>query len=349
MQVQNNIQKNILQDDKTNWREHKLNSLKLADSYQRLHIYNKSDRVRTCGDTLVYKRVEDVRKFYQSHFCKVRLCPTCGKRRSLKTFGQVSKVMDHLDKEKPYEYIFLTLTQKNVEADELANELDKLFLGFNKLTKRKAFKNAIKGWFRALEVTHENNTYHPHFHVILAVNKSYFKKAEYISQKKWVNMWRESLRLDYDPIVHVKRIKALGENKTLKGAVAEVAKYTIKSNDYLIRNANGDIDEVETDKAVLVLDNALAHRRLVSFGGVLRKAHKELNLDNAIEGDLNDDHSETSVEIRADLNYVLEYYDWNIGYKNYIKVREEYVSGEHNDTMCDTMCDTMRDTMRDTE
>lgn len=80
---------------------------------------------------------------------------------------------------------------------------------FNKLTRRKAFKDSVNGYFRSLEVTYneERNEYNPHFHLILAVNKSYFKDTRiYLTQEDWTNLWKQSLKADYIPIVDVRRI-----------------------------------------------------------------------------------------------------------------------------------------------
>lgn len=34
------------------------------------------------------------------------------------------------------------------------------------------------------------NTYHPHFHVVLSVNKNYFTDTKcYINQLNWLDMW----------------------------------------------------------------------------------------------------------------------------------------------------------------
>src|SRR5699024_4502293 len=110
-----------------------------------------------------------------------------------------------------YKYIFLTLTVKNCYGEDLKDTLDLMTGSFNKLNQRKPFKNAVKGYFRSLEVTYneDENTYHPHFHLILAVNKSYFSDTKsYLSQEDWTNLWKESLKVDYTPIVDVRRIKA---------------------------------------------------------------------------------------------------------------------------------------------
>lgn len=319
MQVNNNISLEILKDKNNGkekpWKEHKMDTIELSESYYRLGL-NKASRVEECGSYLEFKRFsDDSMKLNHANFCKVRLCPMCAWRRSLKVFGQVSSVMNYL--ENKYEYLFLTLTQRNVPPNELANELDKLFAGYKTLAKRKTFKQISKGWFRALEVTHniQKDTYHPHFHVIIAVSSSYFKSRDYISQDTWVKLWRNILELDYNPIVDVRKYKPKNGNKKLSKEIAEVAKYTIKSNDYIIKDING-VDEEATDKAVLVLDSALANRRLVAFGGELRKAHKLLNLDDTENGDLI--HTDND-ELREDLEFVIEHYHWNIGYSNYIK------------------------------
>jgi plasmid rolling circle replication initiator protein Rep len=340
MQLNNNKQSSknqmeILKDtDKKGkqrpWRENKLKTLALAESYKRLGM-KKSYRVSECGTYLEYKRYleDNSLKLHRANFCKVRLCPMCSWRRSKKIYGQVSKVMDKALEDKEYRFLFLTLTCRNVEGEELSETLDDLFQAFKLLTKRKAFKNAVKGWFRALEITHNidkdsesYDTYHPHFHMILMVNKSYFDKPEiYISHEKWTSLWKDCLGVEYTPIVHVTAFKADTKSQTSK-SVAEVATYTVKDNDYLIADNEG-----LTDSAVWILDTALAGRRLVAFGGELRKIHKALNLDDAVDGDLVHTDDE---EIREDLKYVIEIYHWNIGYNQgqYVKWGVKYYDDE---------------------
>ncbi|WP_171816564.1 protein rep [Clostridium tetani] len=72
-------------------------------------------------------------------------------------------------------------------------------------------------------------------------------------------------------------VRKLKENKGKE--VAEVAKYTVKSEDFIIRNDDGQIDEELTDKVVRTLDLALHRKRLTSFGFVFKEVHKRLNLD----------------------------------------------------------------------
>lgn len=334
------------------WREKKMKSLELAESYERIGLSGKSERVKACGCHLVFKvNSETGKKKLESMIsCQVRLCSMCNWRRSLKIFGQVSKVMDKALEYKEYRFIFLTLTCKNVYSGKLSTTIDSLFKGFKHLIERKQFEKAIKGWFRALEITHDIDEfitydmwfgneekhiksrakyykslglkigdrnpnfdqYHPHFHIILMVNKSYFKeKTQYISQEDWTNLWKESLDVSYTPVVNVKAFKTGNKFQTSK-SVAEIAKYTVKDNDYLVRNKE------LTDKTVLTLDGALTNRRLVAFGGELRKIHKLLNLDDPEKASVNTDNANEEIEIREDVKYHMEVYKWNVGYNQYV-------------------------------
>ena len=313
----------ILQDTKNgkdnNWKERKESTLDLAASYKRIGS-NKHYRVLDCSTFLEFKltTVNDL-KLTSANFCKVRLCPMCSWRRSLKIFGQVSKVMDHVEENYNYRYIFLTLTVRNCYGEDLRDTLDLMTKSFNKLSERKAFKQAVKGYFRSLEITYnkKDNTYHPHFHMILAVDNSYFTQSKiYLSQEKWTNLWKSCLRVDYTPIVDVRRIKK-DDNKGFGKAVAETAKYTVKAEDFLIRDDKGNIQENLTDEVVETLDYALHRKRLTSFGFIFKEIHKKLNLDNAEDGDLTNTDNE---ELREDLTDVILKYQWNIGIKNYVLV-----------------------------
>lgn len=240
----------------------------------------------------------------------------CAWRRSLKIFGQVSKVMDHVEENYNYRYIFLTLTVKNCYSKDLKDTLGLMTSAFNKMNQRKAFKKAIKGYFRSLEITYnkEDDTYHPHFHLILAVNKNYFTDDKtYLSQSEWTKLWKESLQVDYTPVVDVRRVKS--KDKNFSKVIAETAKYTVKSEDLLIKEENGKINEALTDEVVATLDKALHRKRLVSFGFLFKEIHRQLKLDDAENGDLKKTDNEE--ELRNDLTDVILRYQWNIGIKNY--------------------------------
>ncbi len=295
------------------WKGKKLKNLELAESYKRLGL-KKAYRVEECGTLLSFKVIdEDLKKLFKANFCKDRLCPMCTWRRSMKIFGQVSKVMDRALEDKEYRFLFLTLTVKNCTAEELSSEIDKMFNSLKLLFQRKEVKGIVIGYFRGLEVTYneEFDTYHPHFHIILMVNKSYFKnKGYYLTQKDWTNLWKDCLKVDYTPIINVKAFKTASKEQTRK-SICEVAKYTVKDNDYLFE------DIKMTDNTVAILNNALKGRRLISFGKEFRKIHKELNLDDVEKGDLiNTDVDDT---VRPEIEEIIENYKWNFGFKQYFK------------------------------
>lgn len=313
-----------LVDGSNDWDSKKNKNLELSAVYKRLKMDNKAYSIKNCGTYLEFKRFKNNNDFklYTANFCKQRLCPMCSWRRSLKIFGQVSRIMEEAKKEKEYRFIFLTLTQRNVFGSDLNEELNRMFKAWKKFTERKSFKKSFIGWFRALEITHKlddindpwYDSYHPHFHVILMVNKSYFKETDlYITKDQMIKIWRDCMGLDYDPNIHMTAFKT--GKKDLAKSVAEAAKYTVKDDDILI----ADNQEI-TDSSVLTLDYALSRRRLIAFGGKLKELHKKLNLDDLENGDLVNTDSE-EIE-NTELDFVIEKYFWHIGYKQYVRCKE---------------------------
>lgn len=300
--------------EKNKWREDKKKSLLLRDSYQRQGYIAKLDRVQTCATHLQFKKfkVDDSLKLTFANFCQCRLCPICAKRRSLKVFAHTSKIMNVILND--YAFLFLTLTLENCIVSDLADTITLLTKSFDKMFRRKAITKISKGWFRALEVTYnkDEDTFHPHLHIIIAVNKSYFKGKEYLNQEQWTALWKQSLKVDYTPIVNIKRFN---KNKNIAKSVSEAAKYTVKSSDYLIKN-----DKELTDKLVATLDGALAYRRLIAYGGRLKEVHKELNLDDTENGDLV--NVELEDEVRFD-DFIILNVHWNVGLSNYF-IEEEF-------------------------
>ena len=146
--------------------------------------------------------------------------------------------------------------------------------------------------------------------MILAVNKSYFKSRNYVKHERFRELWKECMELDYLPQVNVKKFKATNQ-KELEKSLAETSKYTVKKDDFLIED-----DYEMTDKTVEILDKALAYRRLVAWGGELKKIHKELNLDDAETGDLVNTDLEDE-DLRG-LDYYIECVGWHFGISDYV-------------------------------
>ena len=284
----------------------------LVESYRRLGLEERANRVFFCGTDLDFRvpaDYSDTPKLYRANFCKDRLCGMCTWRRSLKVFGQVSQVMDLLEKD--YAFVFVTFTLENCAASELKRKLDHMQKSFETFRHRKRAKQAFKGCFKAFEITHDSSKpkhhqYHHHLHCIFAVRKGYFKGKDYIKQAELRDLWRDCCHINYDPVVDIRKVKPeVGEEGiSLAGAVAEVAKYTLKPTEIFC----GTNDEV--DAAVETLLGALSSRRLCSFTGVFKEAARKLKLDDLTDGDLvNTDNQ----KVRSDVGWLIVKYKWQVG------------------------------------
>lgn len=313
------------------WKGKKKRSLLMADHHAAVEaLAKKAERMYDCGNYLVFKMKDGTLKLYQAYFCKARLCPMCNWRRSLKVAFQNKKIIETLNEREKVRWIFLTLTVQNVEGEILKDTMDQMTKAWNRFAGYARFKKSVKGYFRAMEVTRnwdENSewygTYHPHFHVLLAVPNDYFGR-NYIKQSEWTDMWQKAMKIDYTPIVHVERVKPKKEvtdileiedemRRTIEeqNAVFEVSKYPVKDTDVIQGNKVTD----ENIQTVKDLDKALAYKRLISYGGILKEIHKELNLSDAEDGDLIhiDDDSD---EIANGATDVMAY--WHVGLNNYV-------------------------------
>ena len=284
-QVLNDIRKNGKVND---WQGKKVMNVEYADLLQELN-YKKAQNVRSCGEILKFKKREDGSlKLEQAWFCKSRLCPMCNWRRSVKHSSQVIKIVDEAVKKYPKgRFLFWTLTTKNVfTGDELKDELARMNMAFNRLMDYKKIQKNMLGYLKATEVTVNSidGSYNQHLHILVFVRPSYFKGTgdNYISQKELTDFWKRALKIDYIPIVNVKAVKPKA-NKKEKGVIAavyETAKYPVKSIDYLTDNHEENLQRVDD------LEIGLKRKRLISFGGIFKEIRKELQFDDAEDGNL---------------------------------------------------------------
>lgn len=297
------------------WAEHRSTGDLLAMIYQINQDNKKAERLRGCADIISFAVDEEGKKrLNTAWFCRVRLCPICQWRRSLKVYGQAIEIMKLVDRDKPHGWIMLNLTVRNVDGCDLENELNLLNESWRRMTRSSIWKKTVLGSMRSIEVTHNleigdnYDTYHPHIHSLLCVEQNYFSGHHYLSREAWTKLWIESAKLSYWPQVFVRRIRGC-----TAGALAEVAKYATKPGSYILPD---DLDMMSS--TVQVLDRALNKRRLVSWQGNLKKAKQELKLDDIDSGDLIHT-SEKELEL-AD-NEHLEFYKWIAAKKIYGRER----------------------------
>ena len=270
------------------WKLHKQENLQLVKIYKTAREKNinlitdsRLFDLEHCADTLLFaENAEGKKKLKSANFCRLRLCPMCQWRRSLKMFGQVQTITDKiLERDKSTRFLFATFTVKNVDAENLEtciNILNNKFLYL--VSKNKTFAPAKKlkqnllGYLKAVEVTYntKDKTYHPHLHVIFAVKSTFFKNSSnYVTKKEWINLWQQALGVDYKPQTDIRAIKT----NTGK-AIAEVAKYPAKVAPIL------SLPDDEAVEVLKTLTFCLHKKRFVSYGGIFKTIKQELKLQD---------------------------------------------------------------------
>lgn len=334
------VDKNSLGKERP-WREKKINNLLVSKLYRSLSEFEedywdrKAERLLNCSTMLMFNVLDERKhhlKLKSMNSCRVRLCPMCAWRRTLKISSHARKIFSYLEEYYPdkYCYLLLTLTIPNCPAKTISDNITHLMKSFDRLFKRKEVKSIVKGWYRGLEVTHNHNvdsksydTYHPHFHVLLVMDKSYLEQRKiergYISHERWLKLWQECCRDESITQVDIRAVKPKKVNKNnddilssngLLNAICEITKYTVKDKDYII-----PYDWELSQNIVKTLDTALANRRLVAWGGILKEIKNKLNLDDEIDGDLVNIDDEQNCNALGEVSFF-----WHVGYQQYVLI-----------------------------
>lgn len=182
--------------------------------------------------------------------------------------------LQEIDKKNNVEFIFLTLTVPNCHIDDLKATIQHMNKSFERLSKTKAYKKAVLGHFKALEILGDNTKgaeAHPHFHILLIVDKNYFTSKNYISQKEFLQMWRDATRNQNITQVNIKKIKPKKNSNltALQSAVFEVAKYSVKHTDLVKKS----------DYVFTKILNQTRNMRFFSTGGILKEMINLLKCD----------------------------------------------------------------------
>ena len=294
--------------------------MKTADAYAGT-VYDKySERISGCSGWLQFALVpnddgEVIHKLQAARLCHCRHCPTCAWRTALmwraRTFRGLRRIIaDYPGKR----FIFLTLTVRTCEVDQLGATLTWMSQAWQRLSQTKDFP--ALGWLRRTEVerSHDGKA-HPHFHVLMMVNPSYFTHG-YVNQKEWRQLWARSLRVGYDPQVDIKVVKPTKQKsaeisssdddtqqnhvKPFDNGLMIAVRYTLKYStkpDKLLFPTHGTAEDMEEDqKWLLGITQQLHKRRSVSLGGIFKKYMSEDDPTNLIVDEGNVDETETEDE-----------------------------------------------------
>ncbi len=284
------------------WDGHKWQSRIVSRLYDRAGLENYSKRIWECSQSLKFALKTDDEgtmrlKLHSARFCRVRWCPVCLWRKSLMWRARFYKALPLILTDYPRtRFIFLTLTVRNCQLQDLRETLAVMNRAWIRLTQRKNFP-AI-GWLKSVEVTRgSDGSAHPHFHCLLMVNEGYFKRG-YLSKDTWIRLWRESLRVDYDPSIDVKVVKNRKQpvngsvdshvngsvdnniNDNIMSGIIEVLKYAVKPDDLI-----SDPDWLAE------LTNQMHKTRSIGLGGVFKKYLSEDEPEDLIHTDIEDETS----------------------------------------------------------
>lgn len=219
------------------------NGFSVGSKGKMVNFEDYSLKIYSCGHWLKFVRGDSEKlKLIDAKFCKVPFCPMCQWRRSLKWRAKFLTLLPTIQQSFPkYRWLFLTLTVKNCDLQDLKATIKHLNESFRRLTQLKVFP--MVGSIKTLEITRAWDCYdkftgeylgrhgtkwvyqynlnhpndplhlepttdcHPHLHIVGLVKPSYFSGNYYLTQEDWVKLWRQSLRCDYDPILDVRAIK----------------------------------------------------------------------------------------------------------------------------------------------
>jgi plasmid rolling circle replication initiator protein Rep len=292
-------------DAKTN--KTKSNADNIAALYAKSPVFTRhAKRMTDCSKTIrrlerVNTKTGGVFMTTQAERCRVRHCPVCQRARSSKLFFQMKPALEQINVEnQTYRWVFLTLTVENCAITELRDTIKNMNAAWSRLLKIKEL-SCVKGWLRNVEVTRgktDENTAHPHFHILLCVPKHYFTGQYYISQAKFGELWRDALRVDYVPMANVQSVKQLNNG------IAELTKattYSVKPSELVDENGADWLHELHKQCDKL---------RFIASGGLVKQAIAKAK---TIE---NDDEIEVETIAADD-------YDWNKEKRGYELKKDE--------------------------
>lgn len=276
--------------------EKKKRNFKIISYMHDIGMSKQANRIYWCGDRVA---LNEKGQIVGANLCRERFCALCSHLRAEKWRRQTWRVMKYLkqNSEKEIEYIFLTLTYPNCSGKDLPTTLKFLQESYNRLTCNRKYKKICLGSIKALEITvNDKGMFHPHYHVLIAVDKDFYFRSGYIGQKEFQKMWEQACKTEETRICHVEKVTS-----DIEGAI-ETVKYTLKDTD------------VRSKEIFETLYFSIKGKRCITYSGIIQEARKILDLDDVEAKDAN--LTELDVTFDTIPKVLLE---WNYGANRYIE------------------------------
>lgn len=270
-------------------------------------------RLRVCGDYLLFLKSEKGGyRLKKANLCENRFCPLCSSIRARKNAVILLELLEYAREIEKKEFIFLTLTAPNVTGEKLEAEIRDFNNSFKKFVASKEITKICKGYIRKLEVTYnsEANTYHPHFHIIFAVNKSYFRSSDYLSVKKLLELWKKFKKDETITQVDIAKVRMNSIKEVL-----EMATYSAKASDLY---DNGQ-------EVFNTFYGALRGKQEITFGGIFTELKKMRD-----DGELVTENIESLKQLQ-EIAIKKVWHKWKKENKEYFKYIEQELTKEEQE------------------
>jgi plasmid rolling circle replication initiator protein Rep len=233
-----------------------------------------ASRMAACSGLLHFASVSapdtgEIRlRLRQASFCRVRHCPVCQWRRAMMWQARFFQALPGLvQAHQTARWAFLTLTVQNCPVADLKAVLKGMNEAWNRFVQRQEFRSVL-GWIRTTEITKaKDGKAHPHFHVLMMIPPSMVSGKNYVKQDRWACLWKESMRINYDPIIDIRMVKpkkGADSSSALEAAAIETLKYSVKPSDM-----------TDDPEWFLELTRQTHRRRFLASGGVLKDVLRE--------------------------------------------------------------------------
>lgn len=294
---------------------------RLANSREEIEkkeLMQRAFNILDCSDYIEIGTCPDCgrKSIINASLCRDRLCPICQWRLSSKRALEMAQILQKIRENHPnMQYRFITLTQKNINGDELGEELKRINAAWKKIMDIERKYKIYEGFARIIEITYNPflKNFHPHMHIIAAV-----ERKDFWDENTWRERWKKAMKLDYIPICDERGIKGIDENQRRKKNIdenkEELVKSALEAFKYSIKSSDIDNMDMENFRYLIY---AIKNKRFVSYSGIFKKMRQELNMKSDTEID-------NEIDIKkcrnCDEDLIVEAMRWSFKEKKYRKL-----------------------------